>query len=527
MANDAHTEDKAVAFQADGRRIEAKPGQTIGAALWARGDRALSRSMKYHRPRGWSCGTGRCNDCLMRVNGKPNIKTCVTPAEADMVVEGQNAWPSVRHDIFRANDIAFWRGLDHHTSFVRPHFLYPLFTKVMRQFAGWGTLPDDVPPPPEAEALRPDVLVVGGGPAGMAAASAAARAGAHVVLMEESGHLGGAAARMARKLSDPDAEDDAPDNQAANIVAAHALVARWRDELAGLDRVELRLHTALAATYQNGLMIAHAPGLVTALRPHATVIATGGYAAQASFANNDLPGIMSASGASALLHGNGVRPGRRAVVYGAGTQGCHVALDLMDAGIDVAAIVEPNNRAPAAPDMLASLESAGMTPRTETHIVKAHGWGKVRGVTVEGPAGRTRLRTDLIVTALGQKTAPEAFQAMGCTLRYLAEAGGAVPVLDDTLQTSVPGLFAAGDAAGIGSLATARASGHLAGVAAAAYVGHSGDDLDNARRRLLQLQGLHGGPIFGSANATTFGVNTTNSGHSAARPRTGTVEASA
>ena len=67
----------------DGRRIAAKPGQTLGGALHDAGEHVLSRSFKYHRPRGLFCMTGRCPNCLCTVNGTPNTTTRLPrPAES-------------------------------------------------------------------------------------------------------------------------------------------------------------------------------------------------------------------------------------------------------------------------------------------------------------------------------------------------------------------------------------------------------------------------------------------------------------
>src|SRR5436309_14576937 len=68
-----------VRMRYQGEPVEAYEGETIAAALYASGRRIFSRSFKYHRPRGLLCMAGRCPNCLMNVNGVPNVRTCVTP----------------------------------------------------------------------------------------------------------------------------------------------------------------------------------------------------------------------------------------------------------------------------------------------------------------------------------------------------------------------------------------------------------------------------------------------------------------
>src|SRR2546430_14163409 len=87
-----------VTFSFAGRQITAHTGDTVAAALYAAGVRIFSRSFKYHRPRGLLCGSGRCPNCLMNVDGTPNVRTCLEPVRAGLQVHPQNAWPSVEWD---------------------------------------------------------------------------------------------------------------------------------------------------------------------------------------------------------------------------------------------------------------------------------------------------------------------------------------------------------------------------------------------------------------------------------------------
>lgn len=74
----------------DGRPIPAKPGETIAATLLAHGLRINRYTPKLNEPRGLFCAIGQCTDCVMVVNGVPNVKTCVTPVRDGMKVETQH-----------------------------------------------------------------------------------------------------------------------------------------------------------------------------------------------------------------------------------------------------------------------------------------------------------------------------------------------------------------------------------------------------------------------------------------------------
>src|SRR5207253_5113356 len=96
--------NRLLSFTFEGRTITALTGQSIAAALYAAGVRTFGRSFKYHRPRGLFCVAGECPNCLMDVDGRPNVRTCLEPARAGQVVRRQNAWPSADCDVLRVFD---------------------------------------------------------------------------------------------------------------------------------------------------------------------------------------------------------------------------------------------------------------------------------------------------------------------------------------------------------------------------------------------------------------------------------------
>jgi predicted molibdopterin-dependent oxidoreductase YjgC len=80
---------KTVTITVDGRPIEAYEGEPIAVALLAAGKRVLRYTEKLGEPRGIFCALGRCTDCAMVVDGRPNVRTCVTPVREGMRVETQ------------------------------------------------------------------------------------------------------------------------------------------------------------------------------------------------------------------------------------------------------------------------------------------------------------------------------------------------------------------------------------------------------------------------------------------------------
>jgi len=142
----AHT----VRFSFEGKRMQAFEGDTVGSALAAAGVDITARSFKYHRPRGLFCMTGSCPNCLMQIDGIPNVRSCTEPVRDGMKVERQNAWPSVDRDIHGwLNRFSFMmpRGF-YYKVFQHPKWAWPLVEPLIRSKAGRGVVPRDGRPLP-------------------------------------------------------------------------------------------------------------------------------------------------------------------------------------------------------------------------------------------------------------------------------------------------------------------------------------------------------------------------------------------
>lgn len=79
-----------VSFTYDGRPMQGYEGEPIAMALKAAGVMVHRYTTKRHEPRGIFCAIGRCTDCVMVVDGKPNVRTCMTPLQEGMAVQTQD-----------------------------------------------------------------------------------------------------------------------------------------------------------------------------------------------------------------------------------------------------------------------------------------------------------------------------------------------------------------------------------------------------------------------------------------------------
>jgi sarcosine oxidase subunit alpha len=454
-----------VQFTFEGRTISALAGQSIAAALYAAGVRVFTRSFKYHRPRGLFCVAGDCPNCLMQVDGRPNVRTCTEPVRDSQVVAHQNAWPSLGFDVLRVFDrldrflpVGFY-----YKRFHRPRWLWPVFEHTVRHVAGLGRIDvHDVPrTDAEVEHLHAEVCVIGAGPAGLAAAAAAADAGAEVLLLERQPRAGG------HLLYEGDGS-----------AGPEPLLAAVRSH----PRVRVRCDTPAFGLYEGTLIGAQHGDRFLKVRARQIIVCTGGRQRPFLFHNNDLPGIFLGRGVLRLARLYGVPAGRRAVVLTDNSSGAALGGQLHALGIEVAAVVDhrplPEGVSPKA-DWPTFASSTVLAARGNQHL------GAVRVGRLDGqgqvvPGSEQEIRCDLLCVASGLVPANELLLQGGMRFRY--EAGRWLP------DRSVPGLHAAGAAAGTMDLEAQLVEGRLRGAEAAAALGHAAESLD-AHCRAREAQG--------------------------------------
>ena len=353
------------------------------------------------------------------------------------------------------------------------------------------------------------LIVVGGGPAGIAAATEGAAAGLRCLLVDEAPALGG---QIYRQL--PGAFQVADRRR---LGRDHRRGDRLREALRRVgDRVEVRPATSVLDITADRRLMCSTPDGVAELPAERLVLAAGAYDRPVPFPGWTLPGVLTAGGAQALMKSMRVRPGERALVAGTGPLLMVVAGQLHRAGVRVLAVLEAG-RSAFTPGMLArarrqwgllrdggryrlELARAGIPVRYNFAVFEAHGAGLLHAVTY-GPVDadwrpdrqrQHRVEVDLLVVGYGFVPSPELYDLAGCTMAYEHRLGGWVPVRDATMQTTVPGVFAAGDGAGVAGAQVAVEEGRIAGITAAEQAGVLDAAAAVRRRRPAQrrLRGL-------------------------------------
>ncbi len=424
-----HPAGRPIAFQFDGRSIQALHGETIGAALSAAGVTTV-RHTPSGAPRGLFCGMGACFDCVVTVDGRIAQRACMTQAVDGMIVG--------------------------------------------------STFPAALAMPPDADLPTDrtetcDILVVGAGPAGLSAAIAAAEAGASVVVLDERHASGGQFAKpLARSHN-----DTAPDAQ-------FQLGATLRDRA---ERAGVRLETEAVVwgAFAVDEIAALVRGQAVTWRPRQLILATGAHEAPVPIPGWTLPGVLTTGGLQTLVRTQRVVPGQRILIAGSGPLNLQLACELLTAGVKSVAVLEAAPRprigawrallgmARLAPDlardgaaMLLRLRRAGVPVLWNTSLDRLDGDDRVSTAI----AGRRRFAVDVVALNMGFQPEVNLARALGVPHRFEPRGSGHLATETDAHgRTAVAGVFSVGDGAALGGARIAQARGRLAGLAAARSLG--------------------------------------------------------
>ena len=450
---------RAIRFGFEGQEYEGFAGDTIASALAANGVWLLSRSFKYHRPRGSMTMAGEDGSALVQVGDEPNVFADTRPIEPGMSVTAQNYFGSLEWDVASLIERFKWLfpvGF-YYKAFYRPRGIWNYWEKLIRQTAGLGRVAPATPRRYFDKAyLFCDVAVVGAGPAGMAAALEAAKSGAEVLLVERDPQVGGS---MSYVRSAPNGNHD---EQALDD---------FQEQLSTFENLRMMADATCTGLFTDNLLSLVRGNRLYKLRAKSVVVCAGALGQPATFRSNDLPGIVMGTAAQRLINHYGVKPGRRAVMLTSDDDGYGVALDLDDSGVEVAAILDTRRGAATGP-MASHAAERGIrvlvgttvheaTPRPD----KLHLSAVLTEQATDAKGMRERIDCDLLCISVG--STPNA--------SLLCQSGAKLKMTDETGSFAVraipPGVFAAGSVNGFTEIDAAVADGRRAGGESAQHAG--------------------------------------------------------
>lgn len=337
---------------------------------------------------------------------------------------------------------------------------------------------------------RYGLIVVGGGPAGLSAAIEAAKRGIETVVFDENARPGGQLFKQIHKFFGSK-EHHA---KIRGFKIGEQLLQEAQD--AG---VQVVLNATVIGLYQDKEVVVRIGESVHHYKADAMIIATGASENMVTFDGWTKPGVIGAGAAQTMMNLHGVKPGERVLMLGSGNVGLVVSFQLMQSGCQVVALVDAAPKIGGYGVHAAKVARTGVPFYLSHTIVKAEGEEHVTGVTIAEvdskfqfiPGTEKHFDVDTICLAVGLSPMSQLLKMAGCEMEDNPKRGGQVPLCNDLGETSLAGIFVAGDVSGIEEASSAMIEGRMAGISAACYLGY----LDEAERDTLhaeQQQALEG-----------------------------------
>lgn len=319
-----------------------------------------------------------------------------------------------------------------------------------------------------------DIVVVGGGPAGLAAAITCARAKASVLLVDDGLQLGGQLIKQTHKFF-------GSTEQFAGIRGID-IARNFIAEISRFPNIEVLVSSTVTGYYEDGVLTileGYNGKKFTKVKPRRLIIATGASENMLPFVNNDLPGVYGAGAVQTLMNVYGVLPGKAVLMVGAGNIGLIVSYQLVQAGIEVKAIVEALPYIGGYWVHASKVRRLGIPIYTRSTLKEVRGKEQVESVIISNidekfnfiPQTERELKVDTVCLAVGLSPLSELLWQAGCQMAYIPELCGYVAKRDENMKTSRDHIYIAGDVAGIEEASSAMIEGQIAGLNAAASLG--------------------------------------------------------
>lgn len=419
--------DQPLRFSFDGRAYQGLKGDSIASALLANGRWLLSRSFKYHRPRGPLSMAGQDANTLVQLPDEPNVLADAQALQAGLAVSGQNFNGSLDNDrdAYLGKFSKFMPVGFYYRSFYKPKGMWKVWEPLIRKKAGLGVLDLNFKPQYYDKAyLFVDVAIVGAGPAGLSAALTAANAGAKVLLIEQQPLLGGSLS-YARF----DVEGRRAEALRRELVAA----------VEGHANIQILTQATCNAWFSENYLPVIQGRRMYKVRARQCIVSAGSFDQPVVFRNNDLPGVMLTSAAQRLMKLYAVKPGRRAVVLAGNDDGYLAALDLAEQGVQVAALVDMRPQ-PADVALQVAVEKLGIACHLGSTVYEAlHEKGMrhvsgvdIRRITAQGQVGAQGLQLDCDLLCMSAGYMP--------VYQLLCQAGGKLAYDEQRAEFAISGL---------------------------------------------------------------------------------------
>lgn len=401
-------ERETIQFTWKGQPLQAQAGETIASALFANGIRTFGVHPRDGAPQGIFCANGQCAQCTVIADALP-VKSCMALVKPGMAVEPLTSLPRLP----QAPPVQAFKPL---------------------------------------ETLPVDCLIIGAGPAGLSAAIELGNRAVHTLLLDDKHRLGGKLVLQTHRFF-------------GSINACYAgtrgidIATRLANDLANLPSVTPWLNSTAVAVFSD-----HKVGVVRDGRdyllidPKTILVATGAREKSLAFKGNTLPGVYGAGAFQTLVNRDLVRCSERLFIIGGGNVGLIAAYHALQAGIQVAGLVEALPECGGYKVHRDKLVRMGVPIYTSHTVLSANGADSVESVTIAA------IDSDW-------KPIPGTEQTFACDTLLVAVGLDSVDEFYRKAQEFGISAFAAGDADEVAEASAAMFSGKIRGLEIARALG--------------------------------------------------------
>lgn len=340
--------------------------------------------------------------------------------------------------------------------------------------------------------IQTEIAVIGAGPAGLSASIEARSYGAEVILIDENQKPGGQLFKQIHKFF------GSQEHFAG--VRGYDIGLKLLNECQRLN-VKTMLETIVWGIFDDNRIGVCSKGNNITIKAKRIIIATGASENPLAFPGWTLPGVMGAGAVQTLMNIHRVLPGTNAIMIGSGNVGLIVAYQLLQAGAKVKAVIESLPKIGGYLVHAAKLLRVGVPILTSHTVLEAKGKESVEKAIVAkidkngNPIieSQKNFEVDLICIAVGMSPDTSLCRMAGCKMAYIKELGGYVPIHNENMETTIKGIYVAGDLSGVEEASTAMEEGRLAGLSCAESLGYLSESefkekAESIRQRLFSLR---------------------------------------
>jgi len=311
-----------------------------------------------------------------------------------------------------------------------------------------------------------ELVIIGGGPAGLSSAIEARKKGVDVLLIDENLRPGGQLFKQIHRFF------GSKEHLAG--VRGFVIGEKLLKEVKELN-VEVWLNSTVYGIFKGNVIGVIKDGKNIVLKAKSIILATGAIENPLSFPGWTLPGVMGAGACQTMINIHRVLPGKKVLMIGSGNVGLIVSYQLLQAKADVLGVVEIMPKIGGYLVHALKIKRYGVPIYLSTTILEANGKEEVEGAVICPVDNdfkpifkkKKEIEVDLICIAVGLSPLNELLYQAGCLFTYKGYLGGFVALHNENMETSVPGIYVAGDCSGVEEASTAMEEGKLAGISVA------------------------------------------------------------